>query len=103
MRHVLLAQWFIIAILAALIIAPLAIAQPSNGSWELVEDTDTRKVFEKSLPTATEEPTATSYIYGIDAQLKRNGTGDYQFSFTPDSAGTWCARIETTSPDMAYE
>src|SRR5690606_19822805 len=47
--------------------------------------------------------TATSYTYGTDAQLEKNGTGDYQFSFTPDSAGQWYVRIETTNPDTAYE
>lgn len=47
--------------------------------------------------------TATSYTYGSDEQLEKNSTGDYQFAFTPDAAGTWYARIETTSPDTAYE
>lgn len=47
--------------------------------------------------------TITSYTYNTDDELTRNAAGDYQFTFTPDEGGEWYVRIETGTPDSAYE
>lgn len=39
----------------------------------------------------------------VEGSMTHNGTGDYEFTLTPDEAGTWYARIETTTPDVAFE
>lgn len=33
--------------------------------------------------------TTTSYVYGTDAEVTKNGTGDYSCTIDVDTAGTW--------------
>jgi hypothetical protein len=45
----------------------------------------------------------TSYTYGTDAALVRAATGNYYVDVTPDIAGRWWFRCETTGPVSAQE
>ena len=38
--------------------------------------------------------TITIYVYGTDAELVKDGTGDYHFDIEVDEGGTWYYRIE---------
>lgn len=38
--------------------------------------------------------TTTTYEYGVDGEVVKNATGDYEMIVKPDSAGTWRYRIE---------
>ena len=38
--------------------------------------------------------TTTTYVFGTDAELVQNSTGDYQFDVNVDAAGVWRYRIE---------
>lgn len=33
--------------------------------------------------------TRTSYVYGVDGEVSREGTGDYSMIVRPDSSGVW--------------
>lgn len=39
----------------------------------------------------------TTYVYGSDNELVKDGTGDYYFDVSVDEAGTWYYRIEGES------
>jgi hypothetical protein len=47
----------------------------------------------------------TTYTYGTDAQLVKVNTGDYYVDFTPDEAGRWAYRWQTTGTNktIAFE
>lgn len=36
----------------------------------------------------------TTYVYGTDSELVKDGAGDYHFDITVDEAGTWYYRME---------
>ena len=38
--------------------------------------------------------TTTTYVYGTDTEVVRNGTGDFEMIVRPDAAGVWRYRIE---------
>ena len=40
------------------------------------------------------DSTVTTYVYGTDPEVVRNGTGDYHLLLRPDAAGTWRWRLE---------
>lgn len=40
--------------------------------------------------------TKASYVYGTDSEVQRTSTGIYTADFTPDKAGRWYYRWETT-------
>lgn len=44
----------------------------------------------------------TTYVYGTDAQLVRDGTGEYHFDIDVDEAGTWYYRIEGEQTNGDY-
>lgn len=41
---------------------------------------------------------ATTYIFGTDAAVQKDATGQYHLDVTPTSAGAWAYRWEGTSP-----
>lgn len=43
----------------------------------------------------------TEYVYGTDEQLVKDETGLYHLDFTPDAAGDWYYRVESTGPVTA--
>ena len=43
-------------------------------------------------PTGAEE----TYVYGTDSEVQRESTGNYLADITPDSAGRWYYRWQTT-------
>lgn len=45
----------------------------------------------------------TTYVYGTDAELVKDGTGDYYFDINVDEEGTWYYRIEGESSGGAYQ
>lgn len=59
----------------------------------------TTVVFKTIDPAGGEE----SYTYGTDSELTRINTGDYAADITPDSAGRWLFRWETTGGAIALE
>ncbi len=42
----------------------------------------------------------TSYVYGTAAEVVRDNTGDYTATITPDSAGRWSFRWQTTGTNL---
>lgn len=44
-----------------------------------------------------------SYTYGTDAEITKQSVGDYSADVTPDSAGRWLFRWETTGGVIALE
>lgn len=45
----------------------------------------------------------TTYVYGTDAELIRDGAGLYHFDINVDAEGTWYYRIEGESSGGAYQ
>lgn len=45
----------------------------------------------------------TTYVYGTDAELVKDGTGDYHFDINVDEEGTWYYRIEGESSGGVYQ
>ena len=52
-------------------------------------DTVTFKTFSPSRTSA-------SYVYGTDSEVQKASTGNYTADITPDQAGRWSFRWETT-------
>lgn len=45
----------------------------------------------------------TTYVYGTDDEVVRNGTGDYEMNIDADQAGTWFYRFWSTGDGQAAE
>lgn len=58
-----------------------------NASGTLTDPTTVTFKFEN--PAGTE----TSYVYGVDGQLVKSGTGEYYVDITGNSYGTWLWRF----------
>jgi hypothetical protein len=46
--------------------------------------------------TCSPNNTKASYVYGTDSEVQKTSTGNYTADFTPDKAGRWFYRWETT-------
>jgi hypothetical protein len=44
--------------------------------------------------------TETSYVYGTDDEVVKDSVGDYTATITPDSAGRWHFRWQTTGTNL---
>ena len=45
--------------------------------------------------------TVTSYVYGDDDEVSKDGTGNYHVDLSLDTAGTWWVRVESTGTGQA--
>jgi hypothetical protein len=46
--------------------------------------------------TCSPNNTKASYVYGTDSEVQKTSTGNYTADFTPDRAGRWHYRWQTT-------
>lgn len=73
------------------------VALTANFQSAAGSDVDPTTVTLRTMsPSRVEE----TYVYGTDSELVRDNTGDYTGTITPDEAGRWHYRWQTTGTNL---
>jgi hypothetical protein len=72
-------------------------------TFEFRDNSDDSLVDPSTVSIIIEEPdgTQTTYVYGTDAELVRDGVGEFHFNLAGDQTGTYWYRIESTGTGQA--